>query len=492
MGEPKAEPILFNSAGESHTGSAPETEGGVSPGAAEPGGTGKQVFRSWDVEQFDLFPAAPRDLVPASHLVHFLRRVVRDDLDLSGVYAKYTAPKGQPPYHPGLMTALLLYGYCRAVYTSRRLEIACEERLDFRALVGAERPDHSTIAQFRKDHREALSGLFVQVLALCRDAGMAKLGHVALDGTKVKANASKHAAMSYARMKEAEPELAKLVEEWMEASRQGDEADDDEHGPGPRGDEIPAWVQEKAKRLARVRASMARLEEQAKAEAERVTAQRAAREAEQGGPLRGPVPKALDGAPADKAQSNFTDPESRIMKTADGYEQAYNAQAAVDAESQVIVAQAVITEQNDIAQLAPMVDQVEENMGERPQQVSADTGYCSEENLGALEDRQIDGYVATGRQKHGTPSATSGEERRQGPRSTAMREKLRQGGHESPYRLRKQTVEPVFGQIKEARGFRTFLRRGLANVRGEWALICTAHNLLKLAARQAADAAAAG
>ena len=186
--------------------------------------------------------------------------------------------------------------------------------------------------------------------------------------------------------------------------------------------------------------------------------------------------------PEDKAQSNFTDPESRILKTGNGYEQGYNAQAAVDAESQVIVAQCVSNEQNDGGQLVAMVDQVQANVGERPEQLSADAGYCSEENLAALEERKIDAYVATGRQKHGTSSPTSNEQANRSPRATAMREKLHAGGWESPYRLRKQTVEPVFGQIKEARGFRRFLRRGLANVRGEWALLCTAHNLLKLAA----------
>jgi transposase len=465
--EPRVDPV------------SPERAGGP----AEARSSCKQVFRSWDVEQADLFPASARDLVAPGHLVHLVRRLVREELDLSGIYARYTATKGQPPYHPGLMTALLLYGYCRGIYSSRRLEIACEERLDLRALVGAERPDHSTIAQLRKDHQEALSGLFVQVLSLCREAGMVKLGHVALDGTKVQASASKHAAMSYKRLKEAEPELAKVVEEWMEASRTSDEAEDAEHGE-KRGDEVPAWMEQKIRKLAQVRAAKARLEAEAKAKAERVAAERAAREAEQGGPLRGREPKALGGVPEDKAQSNFTDPESRIMKTADGYEQAYNAQAAVDADSQVIVAQAVTAEQNDNAQLVPMVDQIEANVGQKPTQVSADSSYCSEENLQALEDREIDGYVATGRQKHGTASATGGEEKRSGPKATAMREKLRQGGYGSPYRLRKQTVEPVFGQIKGPRGFRQFLRRGLAHVRGEWALICTAHNLLKLASHR--------
>ena len=438
------------------------------------------------MSQGDLFPQAFKDLVPKEHVVHFVRGLVVEDLDLSAIYAKYTAPKGQPPYDPRLMTALLLYGYSRGVYTSRKLELACEERLDFRALVGSEHPDHSTIAKFRKDHRDALGALFLQVLALCREAGMAKLGHVALDGTKVQANASKHSAMSYKRMLAAEPELAKIVAQWLAAAKAGDEADDAEYGELLRGDEVPAHIKAAARKLVQVAAARARLEAEAKAKAERLAAERAEKEKERGRKLSGRKPKALDGVPEDKAQSNFTDPESRIMKTKNGYEQAYTAHAAVDAEHQVIVSQDVMATQNDGGELESMVDQIEANVGERPEQLSADAGYCSEENLAALDERKIDAYVATGRQKHGTASATDHEEKRQGPLACAMREKLRAGGWDSPYRLRKHTVEPVFGQIKEARGFRRFLQRGLENVRAEWALLCTAHNLLKLAHATAA------
>jgi transposase len=448
----------------------------------------KTTFRKWDADQAELFPPSVRDLVPADHLVHFVRRLVAEDLDLGAIYAKYTETKGQPPYDPRLMTALLLYACCRGIYSSRRIEIACEERFDFRALTGTERPDHSTIAQFRQDHREALAELFVQVLALCRDAGMAKLGHVSLDGTKIQANASKHAAMSYKRMKEAEPELAAKVAQWMEKSAETDAGEDEEHGKDKRGDEIPEHEKTAARKLAKMRAAQARLEAEAKEKAEAIAAQRAAKEEETGEKPRGRGPKALEGVPEDKSQSNFTDPESRIMKTRNGYEQAYNAQAAVDAADQVVVAADVTAQQNDNAQLEPMLDQIEANTGARPEQVSADAGYCSEDNLAALEEKTIDAYVATGRQKHGTSSATGGEEKKQGPRAGAMREKLRAGGWESPYRLRKQTVEPVFGQIKEARGFRRFLHRGLAKVRAEWRFVCTAHNVLKLAARAAAAA----
>ena len=451
----------------------------------------KTTFRKWEADQSELFAPSVRDLVPADHLVHFVRKLVAEDLDLDGVFARYTQAKGQPPYHPALMAALLLYACCRGIYSSRRIEIACEERLDFRALVGSERPDHSTIAQFRQDHRDALSELFVQVLQLCRDAGMAKLGHVSLDGTKDQANASKHAAMSYTRMKEAEPELAKKVDEWMTRSAETDAGENAEHGKDTRGDEVPEHVRSAARKLAKVRAAQARIEAQAMQKAQAIAAERVAKEKETGETLRGREPKALDGVPEDKAQSNFTDPESRIMKTRNGYEQAYNAQAAVDAADQVIVAADVTAQQNDNAQLVPMLDQIEANTGAKPEQVSVDAGYCSEENLAALEEKKIDAYVATGRQKHGTPSATGGEAKKQGPHATAMREKLRAGGWESPYRLRKQTVEPVFGQIKEARGFRRFLHRGMEKVRAEWRFICTAHNVLKLAAHRAAARAAA-
>jgi len=439
-----------------------------------------KTFRPWDVDQGRLFPPAPKDLLPARHLAHFIREVVREELDLSAIYARYEELRGYPPYHPGMMTALLLYGYCRGIYSSRRLEQACEERVDFMVLTGMEKPDHSTICQFRTDHRTALSALFVQVLALCREAGMVKLGHVALDGTKVKANASKHAAMSYKRMAEAEPELAKLVSDWLEQAKSTDEKEDDEHGPGNRGDEIPDHIREKMKRLAKIRAAMERLEARAEEDAERLRNERAEKAAAEGREPAGREPKALQGKPEDKAQSNFTDPESRIMKTTDGYEQAFNCQAAVDAESQVIVAQKVTNRQNDGGELVPMVEQIEEHTGQRPVQVSADSNYCSEANLAAMEERRIDAYIATGRQKHGSASATDDASKKQGPRAEAMREKLRAGGFTGPYRLRKQVVEPVFGQIKQARGFRQFLHRGLRKVATDGSLLCSTHNLLKL------------
>jgi uncharacterized coiled-coil protein SlyX len=317
---------------------------------------------------------------------------------------------------------------------------------------------------------------------------LVKLGHVALDGTKLQANASKHKAMSYGRMKQREAELAAEVQRWLEQAGAADAAEDEALGRERRGDELPEWVTNKQKRLAKMREAMAALEAEA-AEAA------ASAEADQsqpppppdggpgGSPPEAPADEGQDSPPPlppDKAQRNFTDPESRIMKTADGFEQAYNAQAVVDADSQVIVATGLTNAGNDKQQVVPMIAEVQANSGRVPKELSADSGYCSESNLAELARRGIRGYVATGRQKHGTAAAT-GKAARAGSRVREMSRRLKQGGHRSRYRLRKQTVEPVFGQIKAARGFRQFLLRGLAKVTEEWRLVCTAHNLLKLA-----------
>jgi transposase len=439
-----------------------------------------KTFRAWDVDQRWLLPASVDELVPAGHVAHFVRDTVRDELDLSSIVSSYDEDRGYPPYHPVMMTALLLYAYSQGVYSSRRIARACEERVDFMAVTALNRPDFRTISDFRKRHREALAGLFVQVLSLCRAAGLAKLGHVALDGSKIKANASKHKAMSYGRMLEAEARLTAEVEQWFAAAAAGDGAEDGEHG-GRRGDELPAWVANKQQRVAKIRAARAALEAAARGGGEPPDDGAAS-----GGP---PAAAGEPAAPAAKAQRNFTDPQSRIMKTTDGFIQGYNAQIAVDADSQVIVAHDVVAAGNDVGQLLPLVDAITATAGASPSEVSADTGYCSEENLAGLEQRAIKGYIATGRHKHGTAAPRSRACR--GSRVAAMAAKLKRGGRRSRYRLRKQVVEPVFGQIKQARGFRQFLRRGLAAVQGEWALLCVAHNLLKLAAapRKAASLA---
>lgn len=285
-------------------------------------------------------------------------------------------------------------------------------------------------------------------------------------------------------MGKAERALEEEVRRWLREADAADEREDREHGRGRRGDELPEWVKDKKQRLEKIREAKARLEAAAREEAERAAREREAKEEKRGKPLPGRKPPPPEEArPAPKAQSNFTDPESRILKTKDGYVQGYNGQAAVDAGSQVIVAQGVVAEQNDHDGLVPMLDAIKEATGEYPEEASADSAYLSEGNLAALEERGIEGYIATGRQKHGEPSAT--DDGRGPPQSARLRKmwaRLRRGGWRSRYRLRKQTVEPVFGQMKAARGFRQFLTRGLQSVSAEWSLLCTAHNVLKLAA----------
>jgi len=432
-----------------------------------------KTFRDWDIEQLMMFPPSVEDFVPQGHVAHFVRSTVSEALDLSAIVDCYNEERGYPPYHPVMMTALVLYAYCQGIYPSRRIAKACRERVDFMAVTGMQTPDFRTISDFRKRHMAALEELFVQVLRLCQEAGLVKLGHVALDGTKLKANASKHKAMSYGRMKKAEPELEAIVRGWLRQAEAADLRDDQEHGVDLNGEELPDWVRDKQRRLEKIREARARLQAEAQA-AEK------GEEKKSGGPGR--PRKNEPGTPKDSAQTNFTDPQSRIMKSHDGFIQGYNAQAVVDADSQVIVAQGLTNNASDAQQLAVMVAQIKQNTGRQARELSADAGYCSEDNLKELRRRHINGYIATGRQKHGQATAAAERNVKLGTYAYAMWQKLRRGGHRSRYRLRKQTVEPVFGQVKQGRGFRQFLLRGLRKVAGEWSLICTAHNLLKLAA----------
>ena len=438
-----------------------------------------KIFRSWDVDQGWLLPPSVHEFVPEGHLAHFVRDTVREGLDLRAIIDSYDIDRGQPPYHPAMMTALLLYGYSRGVYSSRRLAQACEERVDFMAVTGLNKPDFRTIAEFRRRHLKALSDLFVQVLKLCQAAGLVKLGHVAVDGTKLKANASRHKAMSYGRMKQAEPKLAAEVEAWLKAAEAADAAEDAEFGAELRGDETPAWMANKQRRLERIRQAKAELEAEARTNP-------ADLDPEGPGPSsgmqeRGRRKKAGDGGPPDKAQRNFTDPDCRIQPTRDGFIAGYNAQIAVEAACQVIVAQRLQTNPADFAALIPLVDQARANLGRKPKEVSADTGFATEANLQAMAERKVRAYLAPGRSKHGQDHAAGDKTFKDKHRMAAMAQTLKRAGRRSRYRLRKQTVEPVFGQIKQARGFRQFVLRGINKARGEWALICTAHNLLKLA-----------
>jgi transposase len=436
-------------------------------------------FRPWKIDDVQLLPPSVQDYVARDHLARFIVQLVRESLDLKELAGSYRSDVGQPPFDPGMMTALLLHGYASGLYSSRRLARACVERVDFMMIVAGDAPDFRTIADFRRRHLKALSGLFVQVLQLAQKAGLVKLGHVALDGTKIKANASKHKAMSYERLKQREEALAAEVERWLKAAEATDRAEDKQYGER-RGDELPAWVADKQEFLAKIRQAKAELEAEAKAaaEAEKHRRQKVDEERQAAGRTKtGRVPAPPNEEPSPKAQRNFTDPQSRILKTKDGYIQGYNAQAAVDGEAQIIVAHGLVAGMSDQDQLVGLVDAIKANLGRRPKEVSADAGYCSEANLAALRKRRISAYIAIGRAKH------PGQDKRNltGRLTKAMRHKLRRAGRRSRYRLRKQIVEPVFGQIKQARGFRQFLLRGIDKVRHEWALICTAHNLTKLA-----------
>jgi transposase len=458
-----------------------------------------KTFRAWKIDEPLLLPPRVQDFVAEDHLARFVLSLVRDDLDLMEISGTYGSERGQPPFDPTMMTALLLYSYCCGIYSSRRISKACRERVDFMSIVALDAPDFRTISEFRRRHLRALGGLFKQILQLCEKAGLVKLGHVALDGTKIQANASKHKAMSYERMEKRAAELEAEVAKWLSAAEAADADEDRLYGRDKTGDEMPEWVADKKRRAETIRKAKAELEEEAKAVAEaKLKAEAEAQEKREAEGRQKPGPKAAAPStePDAKAQKNFTDPDSRIMKGKGGFVQAYNAQAAVDAQAQIIVAQDVTQCAVDCGQLVPMTDAIESNLGRKPEQLSADAGYCSELNLKELESRSIDGYVATGRAKDAVAGTVKGEAAATplSPQTTdaptrvdAMRAKIKAGGHASPYRLRKQLPEPVFGQIKQARGFRQFLLRGFANVRAEWAIVCTVHNVLKLAAAKLAE-----
>jgi len=416
-------------------------------------------FRAWKIDEVQLLPPSVQDYVPKDHLSRLIVALVTEELDLSAIRGSYGSALGQPPFDPRMMTALLLHGYASGIYSSRRIAKAAVERADFMMIVAGDPPDFRTISEFRRRHLKALASLFVQVLKLAEKAGLVKLGHVALDGTKIKANASKHKAMSYDRMKKREAELAAEVDRWLKAAEAADAEDDKLYGD-KRGDEMPDWVADKQKRLQKIRAARAELEAEAQAAAEEEMRRRA--EAEQkriaeGRKKNGRTPAPPRQEPDDKAQRNFTDPESRVLLTKDGYIQGYNAQAAVDGAAQIIVAHSLTQSMSDHDQLVPLIDGIKDTLGRTPKEASADGGYCSEANLAALAERDVSAYLATARAKH--PAQV--KRKIAGPLTKAMRDKLKRAGWRSRYRLRKQIVEPVFGQIKQARGFRQFLLRSL-------------------------------
>ena len=422
-----------------------------------------KTFRPYVPEQTLLLPAALQDWLPEGHLARFISDLV-DSLDLSEIEDTYQEERGYPPYHPAMMVKVLLYGYCTGTYSSRRLAGLIVDSVACRYLAAGNEPDFRTLNEFRRRHGKALGTLFVQVLRLCRKAGLVKLGRVAIDGTKIKANASKHKAMSYGRMKEKEAELEREVRQLLQEADRVDEEEDRKYGNDRRGDELPDELARRESRLKKIREAKAALEEEAREKA------KAEEKPEEG------------ATPAPKAQRNFTDPESQIMKGSDGFIQGYNGQIAVDDTSQVIVAQLVTSKANDVEQLQSVVESIETDLDELPKVFLGDAGYYSEANDEYLWETGVEGYIATGRQKHGLD--TEPPPRGRIPNDISLRERMRRKLQTSVgrahYARRKAIVEPVFGQIKQGRGFRQFLRRGLEKVSQEWTLICLAHNLLKL------------
>lgn len=416
-----------------------------------------------------LLPPSLRDWLPENHLAYFVGDVI-DNVDLSAMDAVYgNERRGQPPYDPQMMTKVLVYAYCVGVFSSRRIQRRLVEDIAFRVLAAGNQPDFRTISDFRKIHLATLEGLFEQVLQIALEAGAMKLGRVALDGTKLKANASKHKAMSYERMVEKQKALKAEVKQLLAQAEAADNEEDARYGKDHSGDELPAELKRREDRIRKIREAKRAVEQRARAKAE----------------AEGKDPK--QARPQPKDQYNFTDPESRIMRGADGFVQAYNAQAAVEPGLQLIVGQTVTQAPNDKEQLTPLITAIEEQSGQRPAEVLADSGYCSEKNLQALEsaenpERRIEGFIATERLQHDEykQPCPKGPLPKNATRVDRMRRKLKTKVGKAVYAARKTIVEPVFGQIKQARGFRQFLLRGIAKVRGEWALVCLTHNILKL------------
>ena len=422
-----------------------------------------KTFRPYEPDQMLLLPPSLSDWLPEDHLARFVSDLV-DTLNLSAIEDTYAEERGYPPYHPCMMVKVLLYAYCTGTYSARRIAEKLRDSVALRYLAAGNQPDFRTISDFRKEHEEALSGLFEQVLKVCHASGLVRLGRVALDGTKIKANASKHKAMSYGRMIEKEKALRKEIQTIFRRAEAADAEEDRRFGSNRSGEELPAELARRETRLKKIREAKAALEAEAREEAE----------------AKGKDPETAKPSP--KAQRNFTDAESRIQKTPDGFIQGYNAQVAVDDLFQIIVAQHVTSASPDVQQLQPSLVSIERNLQCRPQAMVADAGYFSEENIRALEKRNIEPFISPQKEKHGRPPLKSPRGRPPGNltlRQRMARKLLTRAGREA-YGSRKIIVEPVIGQIKQAHGFRQFLRRGLRRVGHEWALVCTAHNLLKL------------
>jgi transposase len=462
----------------------------------------RKTYRAWDAHECGQQRVSPREVLPEDDLVFFLLDLM-PRMDLSAFHQHYAGElRGQPPYDVTMMVTLLVYAYCVGVRSSRKIAAACERNLAFRAMVGDAPPDFRTISDFRKIHLAVFEKLFVEVLRLAGEMGLVKLGNLSTDGTKMGANASRHKAMSYGYMAKDIARLQAEIKKLLEEAEQMDAEEDAALG-SRRGDELPDELKRRSDRLAKIEEAKARLEGEAAARAAEEQRQRDAAQTEreaQGRKRRGKEPAPVDPTPEDKAQTNFTDPEAKIMKQSNkGFDYSFNAQAVVDGEDQIIVAAEVTTQANDKQQAVPMAQAALNNLDaagiDRPQKPdgtpqpipnTADTGYFSEQAVGDLEKLGLDPHIATGRQKHHEAAAAPQTTE---PAATAsvkekMLHKLRSAAGKALYAARKHIIEPVFGQIKGVRGIRTFLLRGLEKVAAEWKLICLTHNLLKIWRRQ--------
>jgi transposase len=443
-----------------------------------------KVYREYEPDQDFLLPPSLKEWLPERHLAYFISEVV-DEMDLSEIFSCYEKEeRGQPPYHPRMMVKVLLYAYCKGVRSSRKIAQHLEEDVGFRVLAANNQPDFRTISDFRKIHLERLKELFTHVLRLCQEARLVKLGYVALDGTKVKANASKHKAMSYGRMCEAEKGLEEEVKKLLAEAERIDDEEDKLYGSDRRGDELPEELARRETRLKRIKEAKAALEAEArrKAEASRKEKHEDGENPE-GAIVETKLSEERKAIPESRAQYNFTDPESRIMKNSDkAYVQAYNALAVVDGANQIVVACDVSDNPADSVSMLGMVEQAETNCGKKPKRVLADAGHFSERNIVTLEGKGIDVYIALDKLWHADKSQAAPRGRIPLGLSIKerMRRKLRTKKGKETYAKRKWIVEPPFGQIKQARGIREFLLRGKRKVCGEWSLINTTHNLLKL------------
>lgn len=446
-----------------------------------------KTFRHFDPGQNLILPPSLDDWLPDDHLARYVGDVV-DELDLSKIFKHYEGEeRGYPPYHPTMMTRLIVYGYTVGVRSSRKLEQACIDLVPFRYLAAGNMPKHTAIGCFRRTHLAALEELFVQVLRLAKRNGFVKVGTVAIDGSKMKANASLDQNRNLADLAKAEEaELRRIAKELLGDAERVDQAEDALYGPD-RGDELPPGVQKRKERLERIRGAKKQLEEEAAARAkdhEEHLERRAKLEEERGGKLRGRKPKAPDPQVEAEAKRNTTDPESRIMRTRHGYVQGYNAQAAADTESNLILAADITQEANDVHQLNPMLTQIRENLGSKPERAVLDAGYWSEEEI-KRAPKSVDLFVATTKDwKQRKALREAGYPRGRIPNDLSfkdrMERKLRTKLGRAIYKLRGKTIEPRFGCIKEEQGTRGFLLRGKDGARGEWRLTCNGHNLLRM------------